>query len=286
MPWVGKRGDVVQRSERFIRLVKTFVDLPNVALSLSELSDGLDTAKSSLSEDVARIRSVLESSGAGSIKSIQGSAGGVKYVPGVPEERRRAFFSNLTNRLCDSSRTLPGGFLYMSDLLGDPEVLDVSGQLLATAFQDAGANVIVTVETKGIPLAVATARYLHLPLAIARREQRVTEGAALSIHYISGSQRRIQTMSLSKRAMPERARALIIDDFMRAGGTVAAVRSLLSEFSVAVVGTAVLLAMADPAEKLVDEYTALFELGPIVEGQPVRVRAHPGWLSEQPLNEN
>lgn len=275
----------MQRSERFIRLVKTFVDQPNVALSLSELSDGLDTAKSSLSEDVARVRSVLEANGSGSIKSIQGSAGGVKYVPNVPEARRFAFFADLTRRLSDPSRTLPGGFLYMSDLLGDPDVLDVSGQLLATAFQDAGANVIVTVETKGIPLAVATARYLHLPLAIARRELRVTEGAALSIHYISGSQRRIQTMSLSKRAMPERARALIIDDFMRAGGTAAAVKNLLSEFSVDVVGTAVLLATSEPAGKLVEDYTALFELDPIVEGQPVTVRTHPAWTSRERVDE-
>ncbi|WDL98998.1 pur operon repressor [Alicyclobacillus sp. ALC3] len=269
----------MQRSERFIRLVKTFVDQPNVALSLSELSDGLDTAKSSLSEDVARIRNVLEAYGAGSIRSIQGSAGGVKYVANVPENRRLAFFADLTRRLSDSSRTLPGGFLYMSDVLGDPDVLDVSGQLLATAYQDAGANVIVTVETKGIPLAVATARYLHLPLAIARRELRVTEGAALSIHYISGSQRRIQTMSLSKRAMPARARALIIDDFMRAGGTAAAVKNLLSEFSAEVVGTAVLLATSEPADKLVEDYRALFELDPIIEGQPVTVRTHSAWMS-------
>ncbi len=274
-----KVGDVVQRSERFIRLVKTFVDQPNVALSLSDLSTGLDTAKSSLSEDVARIRTVLEANGAGSIKSIQGSAGGVKYVANVPESRRSAFFEDLTRRLSDSSRTLPGGFLYMSDLLGDPDVLDVSGQLLATAFQDAGANVIVTVETKGIALAVATARYLHLPLAIARRELRVTEGAALSIHYISGSQRRIQTMSLSKRAMPERARALIIDDFMRAGGTAAAVKNLLSEFSAEVVGTAVLLATSEPTNKLVEDYTALFELDPIIEGKAVTVRTHSAWMS-------
>lgn len=270
----------VQRSERFIRLTKTLVDHPNVPLSLSDLSTELGTAKSSLSEDVARIRSVLEAGQSGTVTSIHGSAGGVKYIADVPWQHRQLFFDTLATRLADPSRTLPGGFLYMSDLLGDPGVLDLSGRLFAHHFAQAGANVIVTVETKGIPLAVSAARYLHLPLAIARREQRVTEGAALSIHYISGSQRRIQTMSLSKRAMPEHARALVIDDFMRAGATAKAVINLLSEFSAEVVGTAVLFATADPTAKLVAEYTALFQLGPIVEGVPVDVQVDPLWLRQ------
>jgi purine operon repressor len=268
----------VQRSERFIRLTKWLVDRPNVPLSLSELSSRLNTAKSSLSEDMARIRAVLEAEGEGTVTSLHGMAGGVKYQAGVSRARREAFCADMVRRLSDPSRILPGGFLYMSDLLGDPDVLDTVGQLFASRFENAGVNVVVTVETKGITLAAATARYLHVPLAIVRREQRVTEGAALGIHYISGSERRIQTMSLSKRAMPASARAVIVDDFMRAGATAKAVENLLSEFSAEVAGTAVFTATAEPARKLVSDYTALFELGAIAEGQPVDVRVDRAWF--------
>lgn len=269
----------MQRSERFIRLTKWLVDQPNVPLSLSDLSERLDAAKSSLSEDIGKIRGVFEVEGEGSIASMQGFSGGVKYTAGVSPRRRKAFFSAMVARLSDPSRVLPGGFLYMSDVLGDPEVLDTAGQLFAGAFREARVNVVVTIETKGIPLAVATARYLHVPVAIARREQRVTEGASLSMHYISGSERRIHTMSLSKRAMPESARAVVVDDFMRAGATAKAVVNLLSEFSAEVVGAAVLMSTSEPARKLVTEYTSLFQLDPIEEGRPISVRVNADWAA-------
>ncbi len=57
----------------------------------------------------------------------------------------------------------------------------------------------MTVETKGIPLAMSVARILNLSLAIARRESKLTDGSVFSINYLSGSSRRLQTMSLSKR---------------------------------------------------------------------------------------
>lgn len=272
----------MQRSERFIRLTKWLVDHPNVPVSLSDLSDHLGAAKSSLSEDIAKIRSVLEAEGEGTITSMQGLTGGVKFISGVSEVRRQEFFSDMLKKLADDSRVLPGGFLYMSDVLGDPAVLDTAGRLFANQFRDARVNVVVTIETKGIPLAVATARYLQVPVAIARREHRVTEGAALSMHYISGSERRIHTMSLSKRAMPLSARAIVVDDFMRAGATAKAVVNLLLEFRAEVVGTAVLMSTVDPVQKLVPTFTSLFQLEPIFEGQPIRIRVGDGFALSSP----
>ncbi|GMA50537.1 hypothetical protein GCM10025857_18940 [Alicyclobacillus contaminans] len=159
----------------------------------------------------------------------------------------------------------------MSDVLGDPDVLDFAGRLLAERFSDSPVNVVVTVETKGIPIAVATAHYLHVPVVVVRREHRVTDGAAVSVHYVSGSTRRIQTMSVSRRAMPTAARALIVDDFMRAGATVQTVKRLLAEFDAEVLGTAVFMATLEPETKLVDDYHALFSVGPLEEGRDVLI---------------
>ncbi|WP_035462186.1 pur operon repressor [Alicyclobacillus macrosporangiidus] len=259
----------VRRSERLIRVTKNLLDQPNRALSLSELAERLEAAKSSLSEDVALVRSVLERDGSGVVWSIAGAAGGVKYQVRVPPAQREAFLQAIVARLSDPSRILPGGFLYMSDVLGDPDVLDLAGRLFAEAFADREIQVVVTVETKGIPLAVSAARYLHVPVAVVRRDHRVTEGASVSIHYISGSERRIQTMSMSKRAMPQRARALVVDDFMKAGATAKGVVNLLAEFEAQVAGVAVFVATQEPAEKLVPEYVSLFTLGPLQEGEGV-----------------
>ena len=45
----------------------------------------------------------------------------------------------------------------------------------------ADIDVIMTVETKGIPLAYATATYMNLPVVIVRRDSRVTEGRQLAL---------------------------------------------------------------------------------------------------------
>lgn len=264
----------MQRSDRLIRLTKRLVDHPYLPLSLTDLSCELDAAKSSLSEDVAIIRQVLVEDGAGDIDSLQGALGGVRFRAALEPSQRRLFCEHIVERLCDTSRILPGGFLYMADILGDPDVLDKSGRIFSDAFHDAGVNVVVTVETKGIPLAVATARYLHVPVVVVRREHKVTEGPALSIHYVSGSERRIQTMSISTRAMPKNARVLIVDDFMRAGATAKAVMHLLAQFAANVVGTAIFMATAEPATKLIDHYTTLFSVGPVEEGKPPMVTSH------------
>ncbi|GMA57133.1 hypothetical protein GCM10025858_16360 [Alicyclobacillus sacchari] len=144
-------------------------------------------------------------------------------------------------------------------------MLDFVGRLVSARFQDSGVNVVVTVETKGITLAASVARYLHVPIAIVRRDQRVTEGASLTTHYVSGSAKRIQTMSLSKRLVPSDARALIVDDFMRAGATARAVAQLLAEFDAEVVGTAVFMATAMPVAKMVDSYVALLQVNQVSE---------------------
>ena len=45
-----------------------------------------------------------------------------------------------------------------------------------TRFADRNPDYIMTVETKGIPLAVMVARAFNKPLVIARRDSKVTEG--------------------------------------------------------------------------------------------------------------
>lgn len=261
----------MRRSERLLRVTKKLIDHPKYAVSLSDLSAQFHAAKSSLSEDVAIVRQVLQSTGEGTIETIPGAGGGVRFEVGVSDEEKQQFLLDVSARLSDKSRLLPGGFVYMSDILGDPDILDTIGRLFAASYMNSGANVVVTIETKGIPLAVATARYLHVPMVIVRREHKVTEGAALTTHYVSGSERRIQTMSISRRAMPEKARALVVDDFMRAGATAKAVVGLLAEFAVEVVGTAVFVATAEPSQKLVSEYTALLSMDNAYENERISV---------------
>ena len=56
----------------------------------------------------------------------------------------------------------------------------------------------MTIATKGISLAYAVANYLNVPVVIVRRNNKVTEGPTVSINYVSGSTKRIQTMVFRK----------------------------------------------------------------------------------------
>jgi len=134
---------------------------------------------------------------------------------------------------------------------------------------------VVTVETKGIPLAMMTARCLGLPLVVARRDLRVTEGSSLSINYASGSTGDIRTMSLPRRALAPGAKVLVVDDFMKAGGTAHALMELMTEFGARVLSLGILTATSVPGRKLVDDYLALSVLEGIDERRRL-VRVAPG----------
>ncbi|MCX7571975.1 pur operon repressor [Tumebacillus sp. DT12] len=273
----------MRRSERIVRLTQILLEQPHRVLSLTEMADKLSSAKSSLSEDLAIIREVMEAEGLGTLETQAGAAGGVRYVPGYRRDLGLRFIEGISETLTDGDRILPGGFLYMSDVLGLPEVLDTAGKLFASRFRESGADYVVTVETKGIPLAVATARFLNVPMVVVRRDHKVTEGSAVSINYVSGS-RRIQTMSLSRRSLPQGTKVLLIDDFMKAGGTSKAVIDLMHEFHVDVVGIGVFIDTAEPQNKIVKEYLSLATLQEVDE-ETRQVKVVPGTYFEEDASE-
>jgi purine operon repressor len=169
-------------------------------------------------------------------------------------------------------RLLPGGYLYMTDLIGNPQLISKVGKLLAAAFSDREIDTIMTVATKGIPIALAAAMYLNVPVVIVRNDSKVTEGPTVSINYVSGSQKRIQTMVLSKRSLREGAKVLIVDDFMKAGGTINGMINLLKEFNASVAGIGVLVESEDTKERLVDDYVSLVKLKDVdVRSQQIKV---------------
>ena len=123
----------------------------------------------------------------------------------------------------------------------------------------------MTVATKGIPIAHAIARHLNVPVVVVRRDSKVTEGSTVSINYVSGSARRIQTMVLSKRSMKSGQRVLITDDFMKAGGTMLGMRNLVEEFDCELAGAAVLVESEHSEEVLVEKYRSLVKLRQVNE---------------------
>ncbi|SES23033.1 purine operon repressor, PurR [Gracilibacillus ureilyticus] len=251
----------MKRSDRLVAMTNYLIEHPMELISLPFFSDTYGAAKSSISEDLTIINRIFREDGIGYLASVSGAAGGVKYVPQVSEDKSREFIDQLCKELEDPGRILPGGYLFMSDILGNPDTVRNIGRLFASRFAELSIDSIVTVATKGIPLAYAVASFLNVPVIIVRRDPKVTEGSTVSINYVSGSSKKIQTMVLSKRSLKPNENVCIIDDFMKAGGTINGMKSLLEEFNANVKAIGVLAeAEDDEEERVVDEYTSLVQI--------------------------
>ncbi|WP_100011832.1 pur operon repressor [Lentibacillus sediminis] len=251
----------MKRSDRLVALTSFFLEYPREHRQLPYFAEVFGASKSSLSEDLDIIDERLQEEGIGYLERTAGASGGVKYIPEFSRKKRMQFIEELRQKLEDPARILPGGYLYMSDILGDPRQTREIGRVFASAFSKLELDAVVTVATKGIPLAYAVASYLGIPVVIARRDPKVTEGSSVSINYVSGSSRKIQTMVLPKRSLPEGANVCIIDDFMKAGGTIAGMVSLLGEFSANVKAIGVLAEADDEEdERMVDDYTSVVKI--------------------------
>lgn len=249
-----------KRSERLVDMTHHLLDYPHELIPLTFFSERYQSAKSSISEDLTIVKETFEEKGTGKLLTVTGAAGGVKYIPKMAEADVREVMTRFMDELGQKDRQLPGGYLFMADLLGNPRLMDRVGKVFASAFAEQDIDVIMTVATKGIPIAHAIARHLNVPVVIVRRDNKVTEGSTVSVNYVSGSARRIQTMVLSKRSMQSGQKVLLTDDFMKAGGTMIGMKNLLEEFECELAGIAVLVEAEHHEEVLVDKYLSLAKL--------------------------
>ena len=263
--------DKIKRNERLGAMTRILTDTPNRIHTLSEFCALFGSAKSTISEDIDLISASFERFDLGRVETVAGAAGGVRYRAIPSPEKVRRVLAELAGRLSEPGRMLPGGFLYTSDITAESGIARQMGEILASHYYDSKPHFVLTMETKGIPIALMTARMLDVPLVIARRDSRAYEGSAVKINYIAGGgSERIETMALARRAVQPGQRALIIDDFMKGGGTLQGMVDLMKEFLAEVVGVGVLIATAQPEVKRVQGARALM----ILEGfDPVTGRA-------------
>ena len=255
----------MKRAERVGAMISILTSSPCKTYSLQYFCDLLGAAKSSISEDIKACNISLELAGSGRLETVSGARGGVRFVPHISDHKLRELQDEFCQKLSDPSRMLGGNFLYTSDIFFDPAFISRVATVFVRKFKDRGADYVATVETKGIPLAADVARLLDLPLVIVRREAKVSEGSTVSINYFSGSYDRIQRMSMSKRAIRPGAKVIVIDDFMRGGGSVTGISEMINEFGGSVVGVGVAISSKEPVKKRVSEYTAIVYLGNVDE---------------------
>lgn len=249
-----------KRTERIGAIVKILSDNPNKIFTLSYFTNQFNAAKSTISEDLLVVKNVFEKLELGRVITISGAAGGVKYIPKTSKAENEEFLKELCEKISDPSRILSGGFLYLIDLIYNPSIASKIGKIFASNIDYTDADCVVTMETKGIPMALMTAKAMNLPLVIIRKDIKVSEGPTLSMTYVSGNNSKVESMSLPRKAIKPNSKVILIDDFMRGGGTIKGMVDLMTEFGAEVIGTGVFISTTTPTEKMVEDYISLIQL--------------------------
>ena len=124
-----------RRSDRLIDMTRYLLESPHTLISLTFFAERYESAKSSISEDLAIIKRTFKLRGIGILETIPGAAGGARFIPSMEEYEAREFIEEMTAELSEQDRLLPGGYVYLSDLLGRPDVLRKVGRVIARQYK-------------------------------------------------------------------------------------------------------------------------------------------------------
>lgn len=247
------------RTERLIRMVTRFLLEPSRQHSLTDMAETFGVSKTVISDDASIIDRALSDEFIGRLDVERGRSGGAAFRPFLSEKLRRKWLEETVRLLNEPGRLLPGMLVYYSDILFHPLYARRLGFILASDFFDLKADIVMTSEMKGIPLAMFTAYALGIPLAVCRFRNRPSDGPAVAVHY-QAANGDIRTMYMGTRHLSKGKRVLIIDDFMRGGSTVAGMFSVAEEFGAKPVGAGVFIVASQPESKAAPFYKALLRL--------------------------
>ena len=247
------------RTERLVRLAAKFMMNPSKTISLTDQAAKFNVSKTVISDDVEVINSAMQAEGFGQMAVDRGRSGGARFMPASSIEHRRGILAGIAKTLNDPERFLPGGLVYYSDLIFDPEVAFSLGFTMASLFTGVSPDVVITSEVKGIPIAMYAAYALGVPLAVCRFRNRPSDGSAVGVHYPSASGD-VKTMYIGTKQLRRGSRVLVIDDFMRGGSTAAGMLLIARQFDAEVVGVGIFIASEEPRVKAVLNYKSLLTL--------------------------
>ena len=143
----------------------------------------------------------------------------------------------------------PGLRIAILNILGDVELVQASAKALAVKLKDLMFDVILTAESKSIPLAYALAVETQKPYVVLRKEYKPYMGEVIQSETLSITTGKIQTLLLDEKdkAAISGARVLIVDDVISTGSTLQGMQSIIEKAGGQVVGKAAILTEGDLA---------------------------------------
>ena len=153
--------DKIKRNERLGAMTRILTDTPNRIHTLSEFCALFGAAKSTVSEDIDLISASFERFDLGRIETVAGAAGGVRYRAISSPEKVKRVLTDLSARLSEPGRMLPGGFLYTSDIVSESATAQAMGEILAARYMGEGVQqtqIVQPIQPAGAAQAYAPAQ--------------------------------------------------------------------------------------------------------------------------------
>ena len=136
------------------------------------------------------------------------------------------------------------------NLLGDTEVIEAAAKGLARRLAGVDADLLITAETKSVPLAYELGRRMGRPWVVLRKQFKPYMGDTVSAETLSITTGRRQTLHLDEkdRALVTGRRAVVVADVVSTGRTLAGMRSVVRQAGGQVVAEAAVFTEGDGRE--------------------------------------
>jgi adenine phosphoribosyltransferase len=144
----------------------------------------------------------------------------------------------------------PGLRIAILNILGDTELVTACAKALAEKLASVEYDVLVTAETKSIPLAHALSVETAKPYVIFRKSYKPYMGKALSAETLSITTGQPQTLYLDEkdRRLMEGHKVIIVDDVISTGSTLQGMRLLIDHAGARVAAEAAIFTEGERAK--------------------------------------
>ena len=122
----------------------------------------------------------------------------------------------------------------------DVEVIDQIGKAFYERFKEKGVTRILTIESSGIALAYATARYFNVPMVFAKKSKSINIDNDVFVAEVESFTHKCKNnVVVSKSFIKPQDKVLVIDDFLANGCALQGLISIIEQASASVVGIGV-----------------------------------------------
>jgi adenine phosphoribosyltransferase len=141
----------------------------------------------------------------------------------------------------------PGLRIAVFNLLGDTEIVEAAARGLAGRLDDVEHDVLVTAETKSVPLVYELARMLDRPWIVLRKQYKPYMGETITATTDSITTGHSQTLHLDEKdhELVAGRKVVLVDDVVSTGSTLDGMRSVVREAGGTVVAEAAVFTEGD-----------------------------------------